>query len=191
VLAVNSPAFHRIGTVGRLLPFVEPRLEPAPGIEGGGRLLVRGPNIMIGYYRADNPGELEPPPDGWRDTGDIVVIDEEGFVAIKSRAKRFAKIAGETVSLASIEDLVVNLWPDHIAAAVAAPDPERGERVILATTRPGATRAEVQTWMKMKGSSEIMHPSSVVALDAIPLLGSGKINYVALAKALRESGDAG
>jgi acyl-[acyl-carrier-protein]-phospholipid O-acyltransferase/long-chain-fatty-acid--[acyl-carrier-protein] ligase len=191
VLAVNSPAFHRIGTVGRLLPFVEPRLEPAPGIEGGGRLLVRGPNIMIGYYVADNPGELEPPPDGWRDTGDIVVIDEEGFVAIKGRAKRFAKIAGETVSLASIEDLVVNLWPDHIAAAVAAPDPERGERVILATTKPGATRAEVQTWMKMKGASEIMHPSSVVALDAIPLLGSGKINYVALAKALRESGDAG
>jgi acyl-[acyl-carrier-protein]-phospholipid O-acyltransferase/long-chain-fatty-acid--[acyl-carrier-protein] ligase len=191
VLAVNSPAFHRIGTVGRLLPFVEPRLDPAPGIEGGGRLLVRGPNIMIGYYRADNPGELEPPPDGWRDTGDIVVIDQKGFAAIKGRAKRFAKIAGDTVSLASIGDLVVNLWPDHIAAAVAAPDPKRGERVILATTKPGATRAEVQTWMKMKGSSEIMCPSSVVALDAIPLLGSGKINYVALAKALRESGDAG
>ncbi len=95
------------------------------------------------------------------------------------------------MSLASIEDLVVNLWPDHIAAAVAAPDPKRGERVILAMTKPGATRAEVQTWMKMKGSSEIMCPSSVVALDAIPLLGSGKINYVALAKALRESGDAG
>ena len=93
MLAVNSPAFHRIGTVGRLLPFVEPRLDPAPGIEGGGRLLVRGPNIMIGYYRADNPGELEPPPDGWHDTGDIVVIDDEGFVTIKGRAKRFAKIA--------------------------------------------------------------------------------------------------
>ena len=191
VLAVNSPAFNRIGTVGRLLPFVEPRLEPVPGIEEGGRLLVRGPNIMIGYYRADNPGELEPPPDGWHDTGDIVVIDEEGFVTIKGRARRFAKIAGETVSLASIEDLVVDLWPDHIAAAVAAPDPKRGERVILATTKPGATRAEVQTWMKIKGASEIMCPSSVVVLDAIPLLGSGKINYVALAKALRESGGAG
>ncbi len=188
VLAVNSPAFNKIGTVGRFLPLVEPRLEPVPGIEDGGRLLVRGPSIMIGYYRADNPGELEPPPGGWHDTGDIVAIDGEGFVAIKGRAKRFAKIAGETVSLASIEDLVVDLWPDHIAAAVAAPDPKRGERVILATTKPGATRAEVQTWMKIRGASEIMGPSSVVVLDAIPLLGSGKINYVALAKALRESG---
>jgi acyl-[acyl-carrier-protein]-phospholipid O-acyltransferase / long-chain-fatty-acid--[acyl-carrier-protein] ligase len=188
VLAVNCPAFNKTGTVGRFLPSVEPRLEPVPGIEEGGRLIVRGPNIMIGYYRADNPGELEPPPGGWHDTGDIVAIDEEGFVAIKGRAKRFAKIAGETVSLASVEDLVADLWPDHIAAAIAAPDSKRGERVILATTKPGASRAEVQTWMKIKGASEIMSPSSVVVLEAIPLLGTGKTNYVALAKALRESG---
>jgi acyl-[acyl-carrier-protein]-phospholipid O-acyltransferase / long-chain-fatty-acid--[acyl-carrier-protein] ligase len=186
VLAVNSPAFNRVGTVGRLVPFVEPHLEPVPGIEEGGRLIVRGPNIMLGYYRADNPGEIEPPAGGWHDTGDIVSIDKERFVAIKGRAKRFAKIAGETVSLASVEDLVADLWPDHIAAAVAAPDPKRGERVILATTKPGATRAEVQTWMKIKGASEIMHPSSVVVLEEIPLLGSGKTNYAALTKALRE-----
>ena len=159
-----------------------------PGIDEGGRLIVRGPNIMIGYYRADNPGEIEPPPGGWHDTGDIVTIDEEGFVTIKGRAKRFVKIAGETVSLAAIEDIVVGPWPDHIVAAVAAPDPKRGERVILATTHPGATRAEVETWMKIKGASEIMFPGSVVVLDAIPLLGSGKTDYVALAKALRERG---
>jgi acyl-[acyl-carrier-protein]-phospholipid O-acyltransferase/long-chain-fatty-acid--[acyl-carrier-protein] ligase len=188
VIAVNAPAFNRMGTVGRLVPFVEPRLEPVPGIEEGGRLVVRGPNIMIGYCRADNPGEIEPPPGGWHDTGDIVAIDKEGFAAIKGRAKRFAKIAGETVSLASVEDLVSDLWPDHVAAAIAAPDPKRGERVILATTRPGATRAEVQTWMKIKGASDIMCPSSVVVLDAIPLLGSGKTSYVALMKALRDSG---
>jgi acyl-[acyl-carrier-protein]-phospholipid O-acyltransferase / long-chain-fatty-acid--[acyl-carrier-protein] ligase len=105
--------------------------------------------------------------------------------------RRFAKIAGETVPLASMEDLVVDLWPDDIAATIAAPDPKRGERVILATTKPGATGAEVQTWMKIKGASEIMRPSSIVILDAAPLLGSGKINYIALAKALRESGGAG
>ena len=79
VLAVNSPAFNKIGTVGRFLPFVEPRIEPVSGIDEGGRLIVRGPNIMIGYYRADNPGELEPPPGGWHDTGDIVTIDEAGL----------------------------------------------------------------------------------------------------------------
>jgi acyl-[acyl-carrier-protein]-phospholipid O-acyltransferase / long-chain-fatty-acid--[acyl-carrier-protein] ligase len=188
VVAVNSPAFNRIGTVGRLLPFVEPRLEPVPGIEEGGRLIVGGPNIMLGYYRADNPGEIEPPPGGSHDTGDIVAIDSQGFLAIRGRAKRFAKIAGETVSLASVEDLVADLWPEHVAAAIAAPDPKRGERVILVTTKPGATRAEAQTWMKIKGASEIMYPASVVVLEAIPLLGSGKTNYVALAKALRDSG---
>ena len=188
VLAVNSPAFNRNGTVGKFLPLVEPRIEPVPGIDEGGRLIVRGPNVMIGYYRADNPGELEPPPGGAHDTGDIVAIDEEGFVTIKGRAKRFAKIAGETVSLATVEDIVADLWPDHIAAAIAAPDPKRGERLILATTRPGATRTEVQTWMKIKGASEIMCPASVIVLDTIPLLGSGKTDYVALAKALRELG---
>ena len=99
VLAVNTPAFNRNGTVGKLLPFIKARLEHVPGIDEGGRLIVRGPNIMIGYYRADNPGELEPPSGGWHDTGDIVAIDAEGFVAIKGRAKRFAKIAGELVSL--------------------------------------------------------------------------------------------
>ncbi|MGH6797291.1 MAG: AMP-binding protein, partial [Roseiarcus sp.] len=188
VIAVNAPAFNRVGTVGRLLPLVEPRLEPVPGIEEGRRLVVRGPNIMLGYYRADNPGVIEALPGGLHDTGDIVAIDNEGFVAIKGRARRFAKIAGETVSLASVEDIVADLWPDHIAAAIAAPDPKRGERVILATTKPGATRAQVQIWMKIKGASEIMHPSSVVVLDAIPQLGSGKTNYVALTKALRDSG---
>jgi acyl-[acyl-carrier-protein]-phospholipid O-acyltransferase/long-chain-fatty-acid--[acyl-carrier-protein] ligase len=188
VIAVNAPAFRKVGTVGRLLPFVEPSLEPVPGIEDGARLFIRGPNVMLGYYRPENPGAIEALPDGSYDTGDIVAIDGDGFVAIRGRAKRFAKIAGETVSLASVEDLVAGLWPDHVMAAIAAPDPKRGERVILATTKPGATRAEVQAWMKTQGASEIMHPAAIVVLDAIPLLGSGKTNYVALTKDLRDSG---
>ena len=113
VLAVNTPMFNRNGTVGRLMPAVEHKLEPVPGIADGGRLHVRGPNIMAGYYRVDNPGELEPPPGGWHDTGDIVSVDSDGFVAIKGRAKRFAKIAGELVSLAAVEQLAADLWPDH------------------------------------------------------------------------------
>jgi acyl-[acyl-carrier-protein]-phospholipid O-acyltransferase / long-chain-fatty-acid--[acyl-carrier-protein] ligase len=187
VIAVNAPAFMKSGTVGKLLPFVELRLDPVPGIDDGARLFIRGPNIMLGYYRPENPGLIQAPPSGWYDTGDIVAVDEEGFVAIMGRAKRFAKIAGETVSLAAVEDLVAGLWPDHVAAAVAVPDPRRGERVILATTNPVATRAEVQTWMKAKGAAEFMHPSSVAVLETIPLLGSGKTNYVALAKALSDN----
>ena len=188
VLAVNAPMFNRHGTVGRLLPHITPRIERVPGIDEGGRLFVKGPNVMIGYYRADNPGELEPPAGGWHDTGDIVAIDADGFVAIKGRAKRFAKLAGELISLGAIEDLMWGLWPDDVVACVAAPDPRRGERVILATTHAGATKAEVDAWMKIKGASSIMAPASVVVLDAIPLLGSGKTDYIALAKALRERG---
>src|SRR6185503_13033075 len=111
VLAMNSPYANRIGTVGRLSPIMEARLEPVPGIEEGGRLFVHGPNVMLGYYRAEKPGVLEPPPGGWHDTGDIVTIDADGFIRIKGRAKRFAKIAGEMVSLAAVEAMAAELWP--------------------------------------------------------------------------------
>ena len=93
---------------------------------GGARLFVRGPNIMLGYYRAKNPGVIEALSGGLYDMGDIVAIDRQGFVAIKGRAKRFAKIAGESVSLGSIEEIIAGLWPEHIAAAIAAPDPKAG-----------------------------------------------------------------
>jgi acyl-[acyl-carrier-protein]-phospholipid O-acyltransferase/long-chain-fatty-acid--[acyl-carrier-protein] ligase len=186
VLAVNTPMFNRNGTVGRLLPDIERRVEHVPGIDEGGRLFVRGPNVMAGYYRADNPGEIEPPPLGWHDTGDIVSIDRDGFVTIKGRLKRFANIAGEMVSLGAVEELASTLWPDNPPAVVAAPDPKKGERIIMATTKPGATRSEVQAWMKAKGASEIMTPAVVLVLEALPLLGSGKIDYVELAGVVRD-----
>jgi acyl-[acyl-carrier-protein]-phospholipid O-acyltransferase/long-chain-fatty-acid--[acyl-carrier-protein] ligase len=185
VLAVNTPMFNRNGTVGRMMPGMEHRLEAVPGIEDGGRLFVRGPNVMAGYYRVDNPGELERPSQGWHDTGDVVAIDAGGFVTIKGRVKRFAKIGGELVSLAAVEQLTSDLWPDNPPLVVAGPDPRKGERLIMATTQPGATRAQVQAWMKLKGASELMAPAVVVVLDEIPLLGSGKTDYVKLAEVLR------
>ncbi len=114
VLALNTPMFNKFGTVGRLLPGMEARLEKVEGVEEGGRLFVRGPNVMLGYLRADNPGVLEPPPEGWHDTGDIVTIDEQGFITIKGRAKRFAKIGGEMISLAAVEMLAADLWPNNV-----------------------------------------------------------------------------
>ncbi|HUG60780.1 MAG TPA: AMP-binding protein, partial [Methylomirabilota bacterium] len=74
VLAINTPMHNRFGTVGRIMPGMEARLDPVPGVAVGGRLSVRGPNVMLGSIRAEAPGVLEPPADGWHDTGDIVEI---------------------------------------------------------------------------------------------------------------------
>ncbi len=178
--------FNKFGTVGRILPGMEPRLEPVEGVDEGGRLLVRGPNVMLGYLKVDNPGVLEPPPEGWHDTGDIVTIDAQGFIAIKGRAKRFAKIGGEMISFAAVEMLAAELWPNAPSAVAAVPDPRKGERLILVTQQKDATRSQFQQFAREKGASELMVPSEVMILDKLPLLGSGKVDLVAVAKLVRE-----
>jgi acyl-[acyl-carrier-protein]-phospholipid O-acyltransferase/long-chain-fatty-acid--[acyl-carrier-protein] ligase len=185
-LALNTPMFNKFGTVGRMLPGMEVRLEKVPGVEEGGRLFVKGPNVMLGYLRGENPGVLEPPPAGWHDTGDIVSIDKEGFVTIKGRAKRFAKIGGEMVSLAAVEALAAELWPDVVSAVVAVPDARKGERLILVTQKPDAKRAEFQAYAKAHGAAELMVPSEIMIVPRLPLLGSGKVDLVAVAKLVRE-----
>jgi acyl-[acyl-carrier-protein]-phospholipid O-acyltransferase/long-chain-fatty-acid--[acyl-carrier-protein] ligase len=141
---------------------------------------------MLGYLRTSNPGVLEPPPEGWHDTGDIVSIDEQGFVTIKGRAKRFAKIGGEMISLAAVEALASELWPDALSAVVAIPDARKGERLILVTQQQGATRGEFQSFAKAKHASELMIPSEVCHTEKLPLLGSGKVDMIALAKLVQE-----
>jgi acyl-[acyl-carrier-protein]-phospholipid O-acyltransferase/long-chain-fatty-acid--[acyl-carrier-protein] ligase len=179
VLAINTPLANRAGTVGRLSPLMEARLEPVPGIENGGRLFVRGPNVMLGYYRADYPGVLEPPTDGWHDTGDIVEIDPQGFIAIKGRAKRFAKIAGEMVSLSAVEALAAELWPNLLTVVVALPDARKGERLALLTTDASCTREAFLQFARRKGATELMVPADILVVGKVPLLGSGKADYVA------------
>ena len=190
VLAVNTPMFNRFGTVGRLLPDVEARLAPVEGVEGGGRLSVRGPNVMLGYVRDGDLGRIEPPPEGWHDTGDIVAIDAEGFVTIKGRAKRFAKIAGEMVSLAALEAVAGDLWPDCNSAATTVPDPRKGERIVMVTERKDATRAGFQSYARDRGVADVAMPSEVVVVEQLPLLGSGKLDHPAVQRMVRERLDA-
>jgi acyl-[acyl-carrier-protein]-phospholipid O-acyltransferase/long-chain-fatty-acid--[acyl-carrier-protein] ligase len=186
VLALNTPMFNKFGTVGRLLPGMEARLEKVEGVDEGGRLFVKGPNVMLGYLRADKPGVLERPPEGWYDTGDIVTIDEQGYIAIKGRAKRFAKIGGEMISLAAVEALAAELWPNNISAVAALPDARKGERLVLVTDKKGATRADFQAFARGKHAAELMFPSEVIVLDKLPLLGSGKPDLLTLQKFVRE-----
>jgi acyl-[acyl-carrier-protein]-phospholipid O-acyltransferase/long-chain-fatty-acid--[acyl-carrier-protein] ligase len=186
VLALNTPMFNKFGTVGRLLPGVQTKLEPVEGVDEGGRLYVKGPNVMLGYLRADNPGVLEPPPGGWHDTGDIIAIDDQGFVAIKGRAKRFAKVGGEMVSLAAVEMLAAELWPNNVTAVAAVPDARKGERLIMVTDKNGATRSEFMTYARSKHASELMLPAEVVVLDKLPMLGSGKVDQLTVEKFVRE-----
>jgi len=177
-LAVNTAMHFRPGTVGRLLPGIEHRLERVQGIDAGGRLFVRGPNVMLGYLRVENPGVLQPPPDGWYDTGDIVDVDADGFVSIKGRAKRFAKVAGEMVPLGVVEDLVAKVWPQSTHAVVAVPDAKRGEQLVLVTDHDDATRAAIVSAAREAGLPEIYVPRSIAKVKSVPLLGSGKVDYV-------------
>jgi acyl-[acyl-carrier-protein]-phospholipid O-acyltransferase/long-chain-fatty-acid--[acyl-carrier-protein] ligase len=186
VLALNTPMFNRFGTVGRMMPGMEARLEPVPGVDEGGRLFVRGPNVMLGYLKADDPGVLQPPADGWHDTGDIVTIDPQGFITIRGRAKRFAKIGGEMISLAAVETLAADLWPDALSAAATLPDPRKSERVVLVTAQKGADRAAFLAHARAKGASELMTPSDVLVVDKVPVLGSGKLDYVGVQTLVRE-----
>jgi acyl-[acyl-carrier-protein]-phospholipid O-acyltransferase / long-chain-fatty-acid--[acyl-carrier-protein] ligase len=176
VIAANTPMHYRPGSVGRFLPLVEHRLDPVPGVAEGGRLFVRGPNVMAGYLRG---GDIEEPPDGWYDTGDIVTVDTEGFVTIVGRAKRFAKLGGEMVSLAAAERIAEAAVPETRHAVVALPDSRRGEKLVLVTEAHRFERDRLFEAARRLGVPEITVPRDVIEIDHMPLLGTGKTDYAA------------
>jgi acyl-[acyl-carrier-protein]-phospholipid O-acyltransferase / long-chain-fatty-acid--[acyl-carrier-protein] ligase len=180
VLSVNTPMHFSAGSVGRLLPGMEAKLDDVPGITEGGRLSVRGPNVMLGYYKADSPGILQPPPDGWHDSGDIVTIDDGGFLTIRGRAKRFAKIGGEMVSLPAVEGYAAALWPEYEHAVVTRPDAKKGEQMVLFTTNAAARQSDLSAWGKANGVTELMIPRDIRPLETLPVLGSGKLDFVTM-----------
>jgi acyl-[acyl-carrier-protein]-phospholipid O-acyltransferase / long-chain-fatty-acid--[acyl-carrier-protein] ligase len=182
ITSVNTPIYHKTGTVGRFMPHMDYRLEPIEGIENAGKLHVSGPNIMQGYLLAANPGQLVPPESiygkGWYDTGDIVSVDDEGFITIRGRSKRFAKVSGEMVSLTAVEQLAINAWPDAHHAAISIPDAKKGEQVILLTTQKQAVVSDLSA--ASPGVAAIMLPKKIIVVDAIPVMATGKTNYPAV-----------
>jgi acyl-[acyl-carrier-protein]-phospholipid O-acyltransferase / long-chain-fatty-acid--[acyl-carrier-protein] ligase len=178
VIAVNTPTDNRRGTVGGLLPGIEARLEPVEGIPGGGKLLVRGPNVMAGYLIPG--GGIEPPSGGWHDTGDVVSISDDNWIKILGRVKRFAKVGGEMVSLTAAEDLAAAVWPHSRHAVVAVPDPRKGERLVLVTDQRDADPSPLIAHAQSIGAPELTVPRKIIRVPEIPVLGTGKTDYVAL-----------
>lgn len=191
VVSANSVELNKPGTVGQLLSDMDYDLVPVEGISEGGRLRIRGPNVMMGYMRSSAPGVIEAPPEGWHDTGDIVAIDEDGCLRIMGRVKRFAKIGGEMVSLAVVENCANAIWPDDMHAAAAIPDPRKGEQVILLSTASAVNRAEILAWAQSHGVSELSVPRKVFHVPEIPVLGTGKVDYGSVQKTIDRLVEAG
>lgn len=187
VIAVNTPAAPSVGSAGRFLPGIDWKLEPVEGVTDGGRLFVRGPNIMKGYLNPEAQQAFAAL-DGWYDTGDIADVDADGFVHIRGRLKRFAKVGGEMISLTAVEDALAGAFPQFgprcAVAIVAAPDAEKGEMLIAVTNEPRLTLADVRATVRARGLGNLAAPRELRVVKTIPKLGTGKTDHRALAREL-------
>ena len=195
VISVNTPMESKPGAVGRPVSKMTYYLQPVEGIEEGGRLFVRGPNIMLGYLLADTDGEIQAPASdrgsGWYDTGDIARVDDDGYFYILGRAKRFAKIGGEMVSLIAVEELASQTWPGFNHAAVSLPDDRKGEKIILITDNKDALRKHFQVQIKKDKHGESYLPKKVLLAEELPVLGTGKTDYLTLTQMAQKAEDEG
>ncbi len=187
VISVNTPMAPKHGTAGRLLPGMELRLAPVEGVADAGRLLVRGPNVMHGYLNPDADARFRAL-GGWYDTGDIVSVDEEGFITIRGRLKRFAKVSGEMVSLTAVEDALAGAFPHYgqrcEVAVIARPDEDKGEALIAVTNEPRLRLEEIRAALRARGLPNLCVPREVKFVREIPKLGTGKVNHRELAAQL-------
>jgi acyl-[acyl-carrier-protein]-phospholipid O-acyltransferase/long-chain-fatty-acid--[acyl-carrier-protein] ligase len=189
-VSVNTPLEPRYGSVGRLLPGMECKLEPVEGVADGGRLFVRGPNVMKGYLNAEANAKFKAL-GGWYDTGDIVGLDAEGYLHILGRMKRFAKVSGEMVSLTAVEDALAGAFPHYglhcQIAVVTRPEENKGEALIAVTNEPKLTLDEIRDAIKAKGLTNLSVPREIKVVKEIPKLGTGKVNHRELQAQMEKS----
>jgi acyl-[acyl-carrier-protein]-phospholipid O-acyltransferase/long-chain-fatty-acid--[acyl-carrier-protein] ligase len=179
-ITINTLLNPRFGSAGRFLPGIQHRFEPVEGVAEGGRLWVRGSNIMRGYLNAE-PNARFQEQGGWYDTGDIARIDDDGFLYILGRLKRFAKVSGEMVSLTAAEEALAGAFPQYGGrfqiAVLSRPDPQRGEALIVVSNEPKLNLEEVRAAIRAGGLSNLYVPREVKFLRDIPKLGTGKVDH--------------
>ena len=188
-VSLNTPLEPRYGSVGRLMPGLEYRLERVEGVEDGGRLFVRGPNVMKGYLNAGSNAKFLAL-DGWYDTGDIVSVNDDGYLHVRGRMKRFAKVSGEMVSLTAVEDALAGAFPQYSlrcqVAVVTRPDENKGEVLIAVSNEPKLTLDEIRDAIKAKGLTNLSIPREIKTVKEIPKLGTGKVNHRELEAQMKE-----
>jgi acyl-[acyl-carrier-protein]-phospholipid O-acyltransferase/long-chain-fatty-acid--[acyl-carrier-protein] ligase len=188
IICANTPMHCKHGTVGRILPNIDWLIEKVPGVQNGGKLIIRGPNVMLGYLKDDNPGVIQAPEHyvngalqkGWYDTGDVVTIDEEKYITIVGRMKRFAKVGGEMISLAAVEEVINQLWPDFTNAVITIADLKKSEVICLITEKLDASRDELIKFFHKSGYADLFCPKRVITTEQIPVLSTGKVDYVSV-----------
>jgi acyl-[acyl-carrier-protein]-phospholipid O-acyltransferase/long-chain-fatty-acid--[acyl-carrier-protein] ligase len=184
-ISVNTPMQPCFGSAGRFMPGIQYRLEPVEGVQEGGRLFVRGPNVMKGYLNKDANAAFQKL-NGWYDTGDVVSVGVDGFVHILGRMKRFAKVSGEMVSLAAVEEALAGAFPEFgfrcEIAVLSKPDEDRGEVLIAVANEPKLKLDQIRAVLREKGFSNLAVPKELRCLREIPKLGTGKVNHRELAK---------
>lgn len=189
VIAINPPDDNRPGTVGSLLPGIEAKLETVEGVDEGRQLHVRGPNVMLGYLDPDEPGTILPMEEDWLDTGDLAEIDEDGFITITGRVKRFAKIGGEMISLDRVERVARDLWDEAGHAAMAVSLEDDGEAIVLVTDEDDADRDSFTDYLGEHDLDKRLLPRQILVIEETPMTPTGAPDYQRIRDIVRERAD--
>jgi acyl-[acyl-carrier-protein]-phospholipid O-acyltransferase/long-chain-fatty-acid--[acyl-carrier-protein] ligase len=193
VVSVNAPGENKPGSIGKPIPGVSVKIadidsgeEMPPGKEG--KILVKGDLIMKGYFDDIEETSLRIK-DGWYDTGDMGIVDEEGYLWHRGRLKRFVKIGGEMVSLVRVESELIALLPDDVdCCVVEVPDSIKGAKIVVAATR----KLDEKDIIKKLSSSlpAIALPKEFILISELPKMGSGKVDFRTVTDLVRRRLDA-
>jgi len=190
VISTNYHGHNKVGTVGKPLPGTSIKIvdrvtgeEVKAGIEG--KILVKGDLVTIGYYNDYEETSLRIR-GGWYDTGDMGLVDEDGYITHRGRLRRFVKIGGEMVSLTKVESVLETILPpETLCCVVDVPNLKKGAEIVAVVTTKEVEAKQIHKYMK-KELPSLMVPKEYYVMDELPLMSSGKVNFRKVEKMIRE-----